>query len=68
MTSLYKDLPKLPRTELIRQLRRAAPESRLIEMTSAAEELTFAKRSPGGPDAYCAKPAPLEHLNELVGL
>ena len=68
ITLLNVSLTRLSRAELIRQLRGAAPETRLIEMTSAADEMTAVKRSAGGPDVYCAKPAPLEQLNELVGL
>jgi DNA-binding response OmpR family regulator len=60
-------LAKIPRADLIRQLRQAAPETRVVEMSSSAEDMSV-KRTPAGPDVYCAKPASLERLNELVGL
>ncbi len=60
-------LPEFKDAELIRQIRKISPQSRIILLTEWAEaEYPHSMLKSTPPDAYCVKPVRLEELEQLV--
>lgn len=59
-------LPAASKRELIRQIRKLSPASRVVELTSSDEESVHYKGN--RPDATCLKPASVSMLEELLGV